>query len=116
MPSLLSLLAKSANEGDKVLVFSQSLLALNFIEEVLQMSGWGDMVGVQPSEALQSRGVRFSKWKLETQYMRLDGSTSDRKKLINRFNSSTNMKLFLISTKAGNMGINLQSANRVGKY
>ena len=116
VPILLSLLAKSANEGDKVLVFSQSLLALNFIEEVLQMSGWGDMVGVQPSEALQSRGVRFSKWKLETQYMRLDGSTSDRKKLINRFNSSTNMKLFLISTKAGNMGINLQSANRVGKY
>jgi SNF2 family DNA or RNA helicase len=45
--------------------------------------------------------------------MRIDGSSPNRQKTIDKFNSDGRIKLMLISTKAGNMGINLQAANRV---
>ena len=50
-------------------------------------------------------------------YFRMDGSTSieRRKKWCSNFNrpSNTRMRLFLISTRAGGLGINLVAANRV---
>ncbi|XP_075165446.1 uncharacterized protein LOC142237875 [Haematobia irritans] len=86
--------------GDRVLLFSQSLLTLNVIEKFLQATRMPDTE---------------SCWLYNTHYFRLDGSTTsqEREKLVNEFNSNTNVKLFLISTKAGSLGINLVGANRV---
>lgn len=103
----LSLLALSIDIGDKLLLFSQSLDTLNFIELCLQSSHWGSLIGAT------NTNNKLSRWRLNQQYFRLDGSTGDRQKLIDKFNKNTFTHLFLISTKAGNMGINLQSANRV---
>lgn len=52
---------------------------------------------------------------MELKYCRLDGSTpvSDRKKLIDRFSSDTSISVFLLSTRAGGLGINLTAADTV---
>jgi hypothetical protein len=51
-------------------------------------------------------------------YVRLDGSTKveDRQKWIKAFNTDTNLFIFLISTRAGCLGINLTSADTVIIY
>src|SRR3546814_19908443 len=48
-------------------------------------------------------------------YIRLDGSMSqpEREAAINSFNTDPNIRLFLISVKAGGLGPNLPSASRV---
>ena len=51
-------------------------------------------------------------WSKGKQYVRIDGAEGKRQQLVEKFNGSAEMRLFLISTKAGSMGINLQSATR----
>ncbi|XP_012938191.1 uncharacterized protein LOC101863187 isoform X2 [Aplysia californica] len=98
-----SLLEECLAVGDKVLIFSQSLLTLNKIEEFL-----GHMKVPRPEF--------YENWARNKTYFRLDGSTSaqDREKLINQFNDPEGRAwMFLLSTKAGCLGINLVAANRV---
>jgi hypothetical protein len=88
--------------GDKMLLFSQSLLTLSLIEEFL--NHW----------TVPGRDYTWAKNK---SYFRLDGgtSTAEREKMINQFNDANNDRvlLFLLSTRAGSLGINLIGANRV---
>jgi len=51
-------------------------------------------------------------------YVRLDGSTKveDRQAHIKAFNTDTSLFIFLISTRAGGLGINLSSADTVIIY
>lgn len=48
-------------------------------------------------------------------FCRLDGSTpvSERKALIDKFSSDRSIPVFLLSTRAGGLGINLTSADTV---
>lgn len=73
---------------DKVLVFSQSLTTLDYLQHLFER---------------QNR-----------EYCRLDGSTptTKRQQDVSKFNSGST-QVYLISTTAGGVGLNIQSANRV---
>ncbi|XP_004303097.1 PREDICTED: switch 2 [Fragaria vesca subsp. vesca] len=76
-------------QGDKVLLFSYSVRMLDILEKFLIRKGYC--------------------------FSRLDGSTPTnlRQSLVDNFNSSPSKQVFLISTRAGGLGLNLVSANRV---
>ncbi|CAK1553583.1 unnamed protein product [Leptosia nina] len=94
------ILNESIKLGDRLLLFSQSLFTLNLIEDFLERNY------IPGTNRL---------WERNTSYFRLDGSTHalEREKLINEFNANPNVYLFLVSTRAGSLGINLVGANRV---
>ena len=110
-----TLIEQSVRAGDKLLLFSQSLLTLNLVEEYLHRT-------VVP-------GTLSTPWQKNKNYYRIDGSTAavERERLINQFNQRHDAHtictiagskpqpvwLFLLSTKAGCLGINLIGANRV---
>lgn len=76
-------------EKHKILLFSQFTSVLDSIKKVLEAEG--------------------------IEYFYLDGSTkaSERVQLVNEFNESNKVKIFLISLKAGGTGLNLTSADVV---
>lgn len=87
------LLPKLKSEGHRVLIFSQFTMMLDIMEKYLEYKSLG--------------------------YMRLDGSTNvtDRQDMIDDFNSEKEKYfVFLLSTKAGGLGINLTSADTVIIY
>ncbi|KAI4383324.1 hypothetical protein MLD38_009174 [Melastoma candidum] len=89
MRALEKLMDSWTSRGDKILLFSYSVRMLDILEKFLIR-----------------KGCCFS---------RLDGSTpaSLRQSLVDDFNSSPSKQVFLISTRAGGLGLNLVSANRV---
>ncbi|XP_061075918.1 helicase ARIP4-like [Conger conger] len=107
MVLLFHLIEESVTRGDKILVFSQSLSTLSVIEEFLAKRPMPTCRGTSESDT----------WIRNVSYYRLDGSTSasERERLINQFNSPENHTtwLFLLSTRAGCLGVNLTGANRV---
>ncbi|TSL89850.1 Transcriptional regulator ATRX [Bagarius yarrelli] len=108
---LFEILRMAEDVEDKVLVFSQSLISLDLIEDFLELAGRAKEEG-KPSP-YKGEG----KWFKNIDYYRLDGSTNamTRKKWAEDFNDTSNVRgrLFLISTRAGSLGINLVAANRV---
>ncbi|XP_077165262.1 transcriptional regulator ATRX isoform X2 [Paroedura picta] len=111
MVLLFEILRMAEELGDKVLVFSQSLISLDLIEDFLELVN---------REGEEEKPVVYKgegKWFRNIDYYRLDGSTTaqSRKKWAEEFNDETNVRgrLFIISTKAGSLGINLVAANRV---
>uniref|UniRef100_A0A6Q2YIC0 DNA helicase n=1 Tax=Esox lucius TaxID=8010 RepID=A0A6Q2YIC0_ESOLU len=111
MVLLFEILRMAEEVEDKVLVFSQSLISLDLIEDFLELAGRAK------EEEKPSPYKGEGKWFRNIDYYRLDGSTNaqHRKKWAEEFNDSSNVRgrLFLISTKAGSLGINLIGANRV---
>ncbi|XP_046442812.1 transcriptional regulator ATRX homolog isoform X3 [Daphnia pulex] len=114
---LMDILRQCELIGDKVLVFSQSLVSLNLIEEFLAAE---DEQNEKNRASLASTDLKqdpIGTWRFNHDYFRLDGQTSAelRKNACNAFNNPSNLRsrLFLISTKAGGLGINLVAANRV---
>lgn len=79
----------SIEAGDKILVFSHSIPTLNYLEHVLQSSGH--------------------------RYCRLDGRTPvhGRQAATKKFNTGSEHQVYLISTRAGGLGLNIPGANRV---
>ncbi|CAG9564174.1 unnamed protein product [Danaus chrysippus] len=90
------LLHECVQLGDKVLIFSTSLYTMDALEFFLR---------------------RDNKWSLGRDYYRLDGSVPAevRQKWCREFNAphNTHTKLFLMSTRAGSLGLNMTAANRV---
>lgn len=77
------------DEGDKVLVFSHSVRLLRILQHL------------------------FHNTRYNVSY--LDGSLSygDRQKVVDEFNTDPRQFVFLISTRAGGVGLNITSANKV---
>ncbi|XP_072483947.1 transcriptional regulator ATRX-like [Notamacropus eugenii] len=113
MVLLFEILKMAEELGDKVLVFSQSLISLDLIEDFLELGSNEISDDKDKPRIYKGEG----KWFRNIDYYRLDGSSSaqSRKKWAEEFNDETNVRgrLFLISTKAGSLGINLVAANRV---
>uniref|UniRef100_A0A4W4F465 DNA helicase n=1 Tax=Electrophorus electricus TaxID=8005 RepID=A0A4W4F465_ELEEL len=111
MVLLFEILRMAEEIEDKVLVFSQSLISLDLIEDFLELACRAKEEG--KSSPYKGDG----KWFRNIDYYRLDGSTNamTRKKWAEEFNDTSNVRgrLFLISTRAGSLGINLVAANRV---
>ncbi len=74
-------------EGHKLLIFSQFVKHLEIVKEFLK-----------------SKKVDFAY---------LDGSSMDRKDQVEKFNKDPKLKIFLISIKAGGLGLNLTEADYV---
>uniref|UniRef100_A0A8C0INU7 DNA helicase n=1 Tax=Chelonoidis abingdonii TaxID=106734 RepID=A0A8C0INU7_CHEAB len=83
------ILSDLKEKGDRVVLFSQFTMMLDILEVLLKQQ--------------------------QHRYIRLDGKTqiSERIHLIDEFNTDMGIFVFLLSTKAGGLGINLTSANVV---
>uniref|UniRef100_A0A182JVJ0 SWI/SNF-related matrix-associated actin-dependent regulator of chromatin subfamily A containing DEAD/H box 1 homolog n=1 Tax=Anopheles christyi TaxID=43041 RepID=A0A182JVJ0_9DIPT len=83
------LLPKMKEEGHRVLIFSQFTMMLDIMERYLKIRKHG--------------------------FLRLDGSTAvtERQELIDQYTQDPDLFIFLLSTKAGGLGINLTAADTV---
>lgn len=92
LQKLSELLHEIIPQGHRVLIFTQMSKVLDILEQFLNYNGYT--------------------------YMRLDGSTKieDRQLLTERFNTDTRVKCFILSSRAGGIGINLTGADTVVFY
>ncbi|PWL30772.1 SNF2-related protein [uncultured Roseivirga sp.] len=81
------MIESAISEGHKILVFSQFVKHLSIVKEFLE-----------------DRKVDFTY---------LDGSTKDRQGQVEKFQNNEDIKVFLISLKAGGLGLNLTKADYV---
>ncbi|WWC60156.1 uncharacterized protein I303_102720 [Kwoniella dejecticola CBS 10117] len=90
--ALRKIIEKSKSEGKRILLFSQFVMILDILEKALEH--------------------------LDIKYTRLDGQTKtdERQGLVDEFNDDPEITVFLLSTKAGGVGINLTAASVVVIY
>lgn len=84
---IISMLENLVAENHKVLIFSSFVTHLKLIEERIQQQNW--------------------------RYSLLTGKTTDRESVINQFQNDPKNFIFLISLKAGGVGLNLTAAEYV---
>lgn len=87
------MIPKIIGKGSKILIFTQMTRLLDILEDFLNFRGY--------------------------KYCRIDGSTHyiDRESQIERFQAEdSDIKIFILSTRAGGLGINLHAANTVIIY
>jgi hypothetical protein len=101
---LLHILAYAQQAGDKVVIFSNNIATLDYLEYVLALD-WAEHV---PSLSNVSPNVTLGRWQKAKEYVRIDGSISgtERGDLVDQFEGDVDVKAFLIS-RAGGIGINL---------
>ena len=87
MDDVLQMLTNALAEGHKILVFSQFVKHLKIFRDYLDNT--------------------------DSQYAYLDGSTKNRRQQVEWFQNDKQCKIFLISLKAGGLGLNLTEADYV---
>lgn len=87
MEDITYMIESAISEGHKILVFSQFVKHLSLVKSYLEEQ------------------------KIEFAY--LDGSTKDRQAQVEKFQNNDDIKVFLISLKAGGLGLNLTKADYV---
>ena len=87
MDLFLELIEEAVDGGHRVLVFSQFVAMLKLIRDELNRLG--------------------------IEHCYLDGQTKDRARVVDRFQESSDLPAFLISLKAGGVGLNLSAADTV---
>ena len=87
---LMADLQEVVDENSKVLVYSQFTEMLRLIEGAVKQKGW--------------------------KYVYLDGSSKDREQSVKQFQEDPETAIFLISLKAGGVGLNLTAADYVFLY
>jgi SNF2 family DNA or RNA helicase len=102
---LLHILTYAEQMGDKVVIFSNSIPTLDYLEYVLALD-WKAHVPSLASTVPAS--VQLGRWQKTKEYVRIDGSVSgaERGELVDQFEGNIDVKAFLMS-KAGGIGINL---------
>ena len=87
-----SLLTTLKSQGHRVLIYSQMTKMIDLLEEYM--------------------------WHRKHRYMRLDGSSkiSARRDMVADFQTRADIFVFLLSTRAGGLGINLTAADTVSPY
>jgi len=88
--ALIEMVEEIISENHKVLIFSQFVQMLHIIKR-----------------DFDSKNIPYSY---------LDGSTKDRQKPVDEFQTNDNIRIFLISLKAGGIGLNLTAADYVIHY
>ena len=87
LEDIMYMIESAISEGHKILIFSQFVKHLNIIKQFVE--------------------------ERKLTYAYLDGSTKDRQKQVELFQEDESVKLFLISLKAGGLGLNLTRADYV---
>ena len=106
---VLHILVLSARKNEKVVIFSQCLKTLDFLEDVLGR----DWLECCPSlGSLLGDNSTFKGWTRGKELLRIDGTTKaiDRGTCVTEFDNNDTVRVFLLS-KAGSIGINLVSAH-----
>ena len=105
-----SLFINDYNEGSSKLEQCVEIIeeAINGGHKILLFSGYTSMFEIIEKE-LKRRNIK---------YFKLTGSTKvdERMRMVDEFNENSNVKLFLISLKAGGTGLNLTGADMVIHY